>query len=173
MSKSFYSCDSVTHQGKTNTWFTPKYFFDALGEFDLDPCTESFRPFNTAKKHYEFDKGQDGLMLPWKGRVWLNPPYGREINQWLVTLAHHGNGIALTFTALETQWAQHILKLADAVLLLAGRICFIDRFGQKSTNAGKGSCLIAFGQRNVIALQNLRGVIFVKVTIPLQQVDKV
>lgn len=159
MSKSFFSCDSVTHQGKSNTWFTPKYFFDELGEFDLDPCTESFRPFDTARNHYEHDKGFDGLAPEWEGRVWLNPPYGKFTHVWLRRLADHGNGVALVFTAFETKWGQDALKTADGIFLLAGRVSFIDQYGKTQNNAGKGSCLIIYGEDNLKRLGNLKGVL--------------
>ena len=54
---SFFSCDSPSQTGKSNTWFTPKWILEALGEFDLDPCSQSFRPFDTARKHIEHDQG--------------------------------------------------------------------------------------------------------------------
>ena len=157
--KSFFSCDSVTHSGKSNTWFTPKYFFDALGEFDLDPCTESFRPFDTAKTHFEHDKGQDGLAPHWEGRVWLNPPYGNFTRVWLTRLREHGNGIALVFTAFETTWGQEAVKTSDGIYLLAGRVSFIDQNGVAKNNAGKGSCLVVYGKENLESVKKLKGVL--------------
>jgi len=58
---SFLACDSVTHEGQTNTWFTPREILTALGPFDLDPCTQSFRPFDTAARHI--------LMLAMRNRL--------------------------------------------------------------------------------------------------------
>ena len=160
MSKSFFSCDSVTHEGKSNTWFTPKNIIGDLGVFDLDPCTMSFRPFDSAIKHYEFDKGEDGLALPWHGKVWLNPPYGKNTGVWLEKLHQHGNGIALVFTAFETRWGQEALKEADGVYLLSGRISFLNEDGEVENNAGKGSCLLIYGQDNLIRFfpTNLKGI---------------
>lgn len=54
--RSFIATDPSNHQSE-NTWFTPKEFIDNLGPFDLDPCTMSFRPYNTASRHIEFDMG--------------------------------------------------------------------------------------------------------------------
>ena len=76
-------------------WLTPPYIVEALGEFDLDPCSPINRPWDTATRHY--DEWDDGLNKPWWGRVWCNPPYGREAEMWLKKLAGHGNGIALIF----------------------------------------------------------------------------
>ena len=55
--QSFHSANNVNHKGATNTWFTPPQYVRNFGEFDLDPCTESFRPFDTAKNHIEHDRG--------------------------------------------------------------------------------------------------------------------
>jgi hypothetical protein len=33
-------------------WLTPPEIITSLGMFDLDPCTPSVRPWDTAKKHY-------------------------------------------------------------------------------------------------------------------------
>jgi hypothetical protein len=77
----------------TTTWLTPPRILEALGEFDLDPCAPLERPWDTAKKHYTTE--DDGLIQPWFGRVWCNPPYGKEMNAFLermVTHAHLGGG---------------------------------------------------------------------------------
>ncbi|MCP6582198.1 phage N-6-adenine-methyltransferase, partial [Klebsiella pneumoniae] len=69
-----------------------------------------------------FNVNDDGLAQEWQGRVWCNPPFGREAVKWLRRMADHGNGIALiparTETAMfyETVWAR-----ADAVLFMQGR----------------------------------------------------
>jgi hypothetical protein len=55
---------------------TPRFVIDALGPFDLDPCPPKERPWDTARRH--FTEADDGLSRPWKGRVWLNPPYGPQ-----------------------------------------------------------------------------------------------
>lgn len=82
-------------------WLTPPELVRALGAFDLDPCSPINRPWATAAKH--FTVNDNGLMLPWEGRVWCNPPYGKEAAKWLEKCAMHGNAIALTFARTETQ----------------------------------------------------------------------
>jgi hypothetical protein len=159
---SFYSCDSVTHEGQTNTWFTPKEVVTALGPFDLDPCTQTFRPHDTATRHICEDAGECGLAAEWSGRVWLNPPYGKTISRWLEKLAKHGNGIALVFSRTETKWGQAMIEQADGVNFLKGRIAFIREDGQSSTNAANGSLLLAFGRENVEAIRLLPGVVFAR-----------
>jgi hypothetical protein len=160
--RSFTALDSVTHEGDTNTWFTPKEIIEPMGVFDLDPCSQTFRPFNTARIHICEDIGECGLQGRWEGRVWLNPPYGKTIRQWLDKLAKHGNGVALVFARIETAWAQEALERVDAVNFLKGRISFIKADGSESSNAGTGSMLLAFGGNNVESIKKHCGVIFQK-----------
>ena len=46
----------VSFEGNTSTgkdeWLTPPYVIEALGSFDLDPCSPIKRPWPTAKEHY-------------------------------------------------------------------------------------------------------------------------
>jgi len=158
--KSFHSCDEASHKGKTNTWFTPPEIIEPLGKFDLDPCTLHARPFNTAERHICYDKSECGLGVKWAGRVWLNPPYGDEIAIWLEKLAAHNNGIALVFARTETAWAQSAMRKAAAVNFIKGRISFLNHLGNRVSNAGTGSMLLAFGLFNARAIAKLPGVIF-------------
>jgi hypothetical protein len=156
---SFVSTDPVSHKGVTNTWLTPQYFFEELGEFDLDPCAAPQpRPFATAKKMIAECEG-DGLAADWFGRVWLNPPYGEHCYLWLDKLERHGNGIALIFGRTDTSWLQPILS-RNSVFFLAGRVSFLRPDGSRGKNAGAPSILIPFGRRNVGAIlnSNLKGV---------------
>jgi hypothetical protein len=59
----------------TTLWLTPRFILDAIEPFDLDPCAAPDPGRRTAGTHYVLPQ-QDGLRLPWFGRVWLNPPYG-------------------------------------------------------------------------------------------------
>ena len=161
MPRSFVSCDDVSHEGETNTWFTPKWLIDDLGPFDLDPCTQTFRPHDTANRHICEDAGGDGFAEEWKGRVWLNPPYGREIGKWLSKLQEHGNGVALVFGRTETKWGQRCIESADAVNFIRGRLSFVRHDGSESSNAGTGSMLLAYGSENVSRIFNVPGIIFV------------
>jgi hypothetical protein len=135
---------------RTDTWLTPRAIIDALGPFDLDPCAAPDpKPWQTAHTHYTWP-AQDGLILPWFGRVWLNPPYGRALGTWLQRLARHGRGTAFTFARTETKaFHDHVWNEADAILMLRGRVSFCYPDGRPGRNGGAPSVAIAYGREDV------------------------
>lgn len=67
---------------QTDEWSTPEALFDALNKqfhFTLDACATQ----QNAKCPRYFTKSDDGLKQRWTGRVFMNPPYGREIRKWV------------------------------------------------------------------------------------------
>ncbi len=75
MNKGLFSSNS-------NEWSTPKDFFQALDaefHFNLDPCAT---PQN-AKCERFYTIENDGLAQNWGGRVFCNPPYGRDLRKWV------------------------------------------------------------------------------------------
>lgn len=137
---------------KNDEWLTPPEILRALGTFDLDPCSPINRPWPTAGAHYTVE--DDGLSRPWHGRVWCNPPFGREAIKWLRRMAEHGNGIALIPARTETaMFYECIWGVADAVLFIKGRPHFHFVDGEKAKfNSGAPICLAAYGTRNRDAL---------------------
>jgi hypothetical protein len=87
-----------TTVGKSHTHITPKWILDRLGPFDLDPCAADPRPWDCAK--VSITERENGLAHPWRGRVFLNPPFDRyQVARWIQRLADHGQGIALLMRA--------------------------------------------------------------------------
>lgn len=152
---------------ESHVWLTPPAIKDPLGPFDLDPCAApSPRPWPTAAVHYELP--DDGLSLPWFGRVWLNPPFGDQTWAWLERMAEHGNGIALAFARTETVgFHRWVWDRADAVLFLKSRPHFHRPDGVRARgNSGGPIVLIAYGAANVAFLHRLPGAV---VTVSKQQ----
>jgi len=141
--KGFSTLDNPSHEGQTNTWLTPLDLINNCGEFDYDPC--GFDGHRTAKKINVLPS--DGLRTEWEGNVWLNPPYGREIQRWLSRLEEHANGVALLFSRTDTRWFQS--SKPDMILYLAGRVKFLRPDFTADTNAGHGSMLFVYGNQNV------------------------
>lgn len=133
--------------GDSVEWYTPPGIFAALGlEFELDvaapPGGLSWIP---ARRFY--CAADDGLLQPWDGHVWMNPPYGRGIELWMRKMAAHGDGVALVPANTETQWWQRTVPNgASAVCFVDGRLTFLDAEQRPGKfNGGGGSALIGYG----------------------------
>lgn len=147
--------------GRTE-YLTPKWVLDALGKFDLDPCASVVRPWPTATKHYTIE--DDGLVQPWSGFIFLNPPYGKADNgtseiDWVRKLvAHDPGGIALLSAGkTETKLFQRfIFPECDGILFLTPRIQFCNTDGSSTGGTFGPSCLVAFSEA---ALERLRSAV--------------
>ena len=137
-------------------WLTPPEIIEELGPFDLDPCSPVGRPWATARKH--FTVRDNGLVQPWEGRVWLNPPYGSHLARWLSKLADHGDGIALVFARTETAaFFSEVWGRADALRFIKGRLHFHHVDGTRArANGGAPSVLVAYGETNAEAIANCK-----------------
>jgi hypothetical protein len=82
------------------TWLTPRYIIEALGHFDTDPCCPPSMPWRTADTM--LTKAEDGTVAPWHGRVWLNPPYGREAYPFLSRMATYAGGVSRLSSSAPT-----------------------------------------------------------------------
>lgn len=122
---------SVLMSSESSEWYTPQHIIDAalavLGEVDLDPCSNSHaNPIVPAKMHYTIE--DDGLSLPWHGRVYMNPPYGRKIKQWVkklcdeIALSHCTSAIVLTPARTDTAWFRRIALYP--ICFVRGRLKF-------------------------------------------------
>ena len=118
-------------------WETPQELFDSLDRkygFTLDPCATDA----TAKcaKHYTAEN--DGLVKSWQGeRVFVNPPYGRKIADWVAKCDAESDGaliVALLPARTDTRWFHdHINGKAD-IRFIRGRVRF-ERGGVAMENA--------------------------------------
>lgn len=127
---------AVHHSSETPEHYTPQTFLDVvvrvLDAIDLDPCSNNKTTPNVrARTHYTI--GDDGLAQPWAGRVFMNPPYGREIVAWIEKLRAEwarGNiteAIALLPSRTDTEWFDALtVDTDDAVIcFLSGRLTFV------------------------------------------------
>lgn len=126
----------------TDTWLTPPEIIRSLGVFDLDPCTPEYMPWETAKKRFtEYD---NGLIQPWFGSVWCNPPYS-NVGEWLRKCSEYMKCIAMVFARTETKaFHQWVWPKADSIFFFEKRIQFYTATGVKAMSAGAPSVLIAY-----------------------------
>lgn len=113
----------------TPEWYTPAHILTAvvaaLGAIDLDPCADAGKRVPAAT-HFTIE--DDGLSQPWRGRVYMNPPYGREIVAWVDKLAEefrYGNvteAIALVPARVDTTWWRRLPH--REWLAVSGRLAF-------------------------------------------------
>jgi len=133
---------------ENDEWYTPPEIIRSLGEFDLDPASspEAFGLNQSAKKIYTVR--DNGLIQPWQGRVWLNPPYSNPLlQQFLTKMAEHNKGIALVFAKIEAKWFHDIvLKHASAIKFLYERVRFYKADGTQGMQPRNGSMLVAYGR---------------------------
>lgn len=145
--------------GDSVNWLTPSWVIDALGgPFDLDPCGCEGQ-CETASRIYRLPD-DDGLMLPWSGSVFLNPPFGQEnLPRWLNRMALHCDGVALLPARVDTRaWHKHVFRKADLVLFVQGRIQYGrgngEDFVRLKSGCGFPSALVAYGAEGVRRLRS-------------------
>jgi phage N-6-adenine-methyltransferase len=117
------------YNGNGREWETPPEVFaplDAEFAFTLDPCATS----QNAKCVRFFTEATDGLAQSWAGeRVFMNPPYGREIYAWTRKAREAALCGALVVGLLPAStdlswWHEDVIGKAD-VRYLRGRVRFI------------------------------------------------
>jgi DNA N-6-adenine-methyltransferase (Dam) len=139
--------------GLSQVHITPRWIIERLGSFDLDPCAASPRPWDCATTNYT--EADDGLSQPWRGRVWLNPPFDRyAVARWISKLAAHGCGTTLLHARTEAGWFEPIWEHASGILFMADRIHFHRPDGSRQpANSGAPPVLVAFGQEDLARLR--------------------
>lgn len=85
----------------TDSWCTPKWLADALGPFDLDPCSNERSHIHATRR---IQLPEDGLATPWDGSVFCNPPYSAPL-PWCERLAGYDlPWVALVKLDTSTAW---------------------------------------------------------------------
>lgn len=148
---------------QTDNLLTGPALIGHLGTFDLDPCCPPEMQLSTASQMLT---RSDGLLVPWSGRVWLNPPVSAWA-KWLRRLADHGNGIGLLPVRTESEvFHELVFNRADAISFLKGRPRLFNACGTRpSSNRETGTCLVAYGVDNYEVLEQAK----LGVVIPLKK----
>ncbi|NBT69784.1 MAG: hypothetical protein EBT78_18715 [Betaproteobacteria bacterium] len=107
----------------SDDYYTPPFIFEALGvKFDMDVCAPPGGiPWIPAKRCLTII--EDGLVTPWIGTIWCNPPFS-NISPWIEKMRSHGNGIGLVGIS-KSAWCNRAWQSADAVMILPSNLKFI------------------------------------------------
>lgn len=137
----------VLHSSLRHDWETPPELFAELertyGPFTLDPAATH----QTAKAPAYFTPEEDGLAQPWSGRVFLNPPYGREIGKWVAKAARERERaeiiVILIPARTDTRWWHDYIQDKAEVTFLRGRVRFL-LDGQRLASAPFPSAVVVY-----------------------------
>ena len=143
----------VDKQAKDLDYLTPPRVLDPVkryfgGQIPLDPATTADNP-TCAKMWYSPDQ-YDGLLQPWglEG-VYVNPPYGKRIREWVETIYLKSGErpilALLPVTRTEQGYFQRLMSRADAVCWIRKRVSFIrPSTGEKAKGNPHASALWGF-----------------------------
>ncbi|MFZ4776694.1 MAG: DNA N-6-adenine-methyltransferase [Terrimicrobiaceae bacterium] len=142
----------VMHSSRKVEWSTPDWLFEALDKlfkFSLDPCSTEDNA--KCKLHYTAD--DDGLLFSWAGHtVWLNPPYGPTIGEWMENAVSEAQNAGTTVVCLipsrtGAAWFQKSVLNAPKKLIFffRGRLCF----GNGKNPAAFDSVLVVYPGKGV------------------------
>ena len=138
--------NKIHFSSKTVEWSTPQEVFDVLDkefDFTLDPCATA----ENAKCGRYFTNEDDGLKQDWgKERIFMNPPYGREISKWMKK-AYDASSKGATVVCLppartDTKW-WHDYAMRGEIYLIKGRL----KFGNAKNSAPFPSAVVVFKAR--------------------------
>ena len=140
MNKGLFSSDS-------KTWSTPKSLFETLNaefSFDIDVCAIK----ENAKCDRYFSPNDNGLLQEWGGICWMNPPYGREIKNW-VAKAYLESKRGATVVCLlparsDTAWFHDYCSKAAEIRFVKGRL----HFSESKNSAPFPSMIVIFKQHS-------------------------
>ena len=132
---------------KSDEWETPQSLFDRLNKifcFELDVAASDAN--HKCEKYYT--KEQNALNLPWGGyRTWCNPPYGRQIADWVKkaseTVEDGESCVVMLIPArTDTKWFHDYIANNPRAhtVFLKGRL----RFGGSKENAPFPSMIVVF-----------------------------
>jgi len=136
--------------------YTPQYILDAvitcMGAIDLDPASNSHEiPNVPAARHYTIQ--DNGLVLPWEGRLFLNPPFGPGVERWFSKLfleraaGRTTEAIVLWKSATETAAWKTLTAISCRVCFPSSRIRFVGPAGVEGPGPTFSPALFYVGER--------------------------
>ena len=130
----------------TDMWATPQWLFDELHKefnFTFDVCAVT----ENAKCGSFYSPAQNGLMQDWKGRCFMNPPYGRIIYDWVKKAYDESLTGCLVVGLLpartDTKWFHEFIYGKAEIRFIKGRL----KFNEAESNAPFPSMIVIWGNK--------------------------
>lgn len=133
---------SVHFSSASNEWATPQNFFDELNKefnFTLDPCATNEN--HKCDKYFTLE--DDGLSKSWDNEiVFCNPPYGRNIKNWVKKASEARGGIVVMLipSRTDTKYFHDYIYNKAEIRFLKGRL----KFGDSKNSAPFPSMVVIF-----------------------------
>lgn len=136
-------------------YYTPSHIIELArtvmdGKIDLDPFS-SLEANQRVNADRIFTEQDDGLKQQWQGNVWMNHPFGREMNkkaiQKLVNEYNNGNvtqACCITFAATSEGWFRPLLSYP--MCFIHGRTNYYLKDGTLKKGVTKGSVVTYLGE---------------------------
>lgn len=116
MHDSLFSLPSDAYKVTSDDCYTPRWVFDAMGlQFDLDVAAPPGGPWHVPAKAY-YTAEDDGLVQPWRGLVWCNPPYS-GMKDWAPKWCAHPTGVLMGLGTSRHSTLRKITAASDAFYL--------------------------------------------------------
>jgi len=134
-------------------WYTPEKYIElsreVMGSIDLDPasCPEANK---IVKADKFYTREEDGLLQPWYGNIFCNPPYASPIvDRFAEKVADSFlQAILLTNNSTDSRWWQYSASRARAICFTLGRIDFVNANPNKKSSPVRGQTFMYFGNRS-------------------------
>jgi hypothetical protein len=147
----------------TPEWYTPRHIIDRVielfGHIDLDPCSNDYGDRANVPARHHYTEGDNGLARSWNicewtddygelascSNVYMNPPYGDTISQWierLVSAYESGEitgAVALLPARVDTAWWHQLSRYTWCAV--RGRL----RFSRSENSAPFPSAVVYLG----------------------------
>ena len=145
------SLNKALFTSNKDDWETPQSYFDEINqEFNFTLDAASSQGGGNAKLPNFWSVDDDSLSQKWEGRVFCNPPYGRELRRWvekayLESQKDYCELVVLLIPARTdtSYWHDFIFNKADDIRFLRGRLKF-EVSGKSRDAAPFPSALVVF-----------------------------
>ncbi len=150
--------DNPKHSSKSQDWYSPTSIIEAsrsvMGSIDLDPASSYVANGIVGATHY-YTKEDNGLVMPWYGNIYLNPPGGKLDGKSLPKLfwqklmyspkVTQAIFLAFSIELLQTSQLSDVPPATDFIICIPKRrLAFIDATGKPVKGNTHASAIIGY-----------------------------